>query len=231
MKRYIVAAFAALALVGCRSGVDLPVKYSEVFGSPQIKSSTLFLEVPSCKEYNSEMESSSVLQAKQKVGYLFPEAKYLGCKMQNFESLVYFEIPFQVGGVGLKDCKKNQICVASSQNNLNMNVFVGEDIRRKLSELRKGMTMFDPNNFEIIINFDNDTGAALPVNIPSLFVRSSSGEKNAVHFARGGRINSGSLDLILSNVAASQALKGRGVATAVEFPEREFRQLEQLEKK
>ena len=200
----------------------MPVKYSQVFGeTPQEKIATLILEVPSCTEHGTEMESSSVLEAKQKVSYLFPTSKYQKCENKRFDSYAVFEVPFYVGGIGVKDCKKDQICVASSQNNLNMNVFVGEGIRKKLNQIKRGISLFDPSDLQIAIKLTNDSEADLQARIPSAFVKNNS-KLDPLHLA-AVNFQKSTFTIVLSNVATAQALTGRGVATAIEFPKRDFR--------
>ena len=221
MKKILLSSIIFLALLGCKSEIDLPVKYSQVFGKPQPSTGTLSIEVPDCKEEATEMESSSVLEAKQKVNYIFSGAKYLGCKEEGFESFVSFEVPFIIGCVGMRDCRKNEICVASSQNNQNMNVFVGEEIRKKITLIARGFTFFDPDNLRITLTVDNDSGQSLSVRIPSAFLRHE-GEEIPLHNTRGGNFPEDTLKFTLSNVASSQLIRGRGVATAMEFPDREY---------
>ena len=67
----VLVGLTALLLAGCKSEITMPVTYSEVFGAPVIKNARLDIEVPACKEYKSDLESSSVLEAKQKINYVF----------------------------------------------------------------------------------------------------------------------------------------------------------------
>ena len=223
MKKFLIPVLAPFFLVGCKSEIDLPVKYSQVFGEiQQEKTASLILEVPSCTEHGTEMESSSVLEAKQKVSYLFPSSKYKKCERKSFDSYVVFEVPFYVGGIGVKDCKKDQICVASSQNNLNMNVFVGEGIRKKLEQIKRGISLFDPSDLQIALEVINDSGSELLVKVPSAFQKRGGKLEPLHHFY--GEFSKTTVTVVLSNVAAAQLLTGRGVATAIEFPKRDFRE-------
>lgn len=57
--------------------------------------------------------------------------------------------------------------------------------------------------------------------IPSAFLRHE-GEEIPLHNTRGGNFPEDTLKFTLSNVASSQLIRGRGVATAMEFPDREY---------
>lgn len=227
----VLVGLTALLLAGCDSEITMPVTYSEVFGAPVIKTAQLDIEVPACKEYKSELESSSVLEAKQKIHYVFPSATYLGCKRgKGYSTFAQFQIPFKVGGIGLKDCADNEICVGSSQNNQNMNVFIGKDLKTKLDELTRSATIYGPKDVKVRIDFKNDTNKDLPINFTSIFL--GDGDKTVpLHNLKDLNFKERTQAyMTLSDVAAS-ALLWRGVVTVTEFPGRELKEVQAPAKK
>lgn len=224
MKKLCLVALVTLALAGCKSEITLPVKYSEVFGTQKLSLATLRIEVPSCQAGKKKLESRQVGEAKKNVNEVFASAQYLGCRKEGSQSFVSFEVPFRVGGVGLNDCGKDQICVASSQNNLNMNVFVGEEVRKKINEMAKNLPALDPNDLKITLEVVNDSGKDLSVTIPSAFLNHQ-GKIEPVHYLQGASLTKGKISMTLSNVATVQAAGANGVATVISFPEREKKEV------
>lgn len=227
----VLVGLTALLLAGCKSEITMPVTYSEVFGAPVIKNAQLEIEVPACKEYKSDLESSSVLEAKQKINYVFPNATYLGCKRgSGIDTFAQFQLPFKVGGIGLKDCNVNEICVGSSQNNQFMNVFIGKDIKTKIDELSRSATIYGPKDVKVRLVFKNDTNQALGIDYISLFL-SDGKETIPVHNVKNAKFNSGlAAYMTLSDVASASLLR-RGVVSVTRFPDRELKEVEAPAKK
>lgn len=202
MKKTLFACLAGslLALAGCKTIVYAPVTYSEIFGNPQMKWGALVLEVPSCTDTTDKFESNSVIEAKQKVPYVFQKAEYVKCERKGFNSYATFKVPFQVGGIR-DNCGKDQVCVYRSRNNKYVNAFVGEEILNKAKELGD----IDGDDLKFTLVFDNDTGKAVNWHVISAYVDGSepitngdiSINKDASNFL-----------IILDNVASSRLLKG-----------------------
>ncbi|WP_370748844.1 hypothetical protein [Parasutterella sp.] len=220
MKKLLIPLLLALCLSGCESEVEIPVKYSDVFRDSPISSTAIvtFDSLPSCSD-------TVISDAKLKVDYIFPGAKYLGCREDaHLRNYINFEIPVQIGGVGLKDCTDNQVCVAASQNNLWMNLFIGKEVRRKIDLALRGNSG-NRENFKIVLKFTNDSGEELPIYIPSLFLEDD-GEKIPLHNL-SGNLHKGKAIFSLGDVATEKALRV-GVATLIKFPKREYKEVDSL---
>lgn len=213
MKKLLIPLLLALSLAGCESEVEIPVKYSDVFRDDPISSTAIvtFDSLPNCNE-------TIISDAKLKVDYIFPGAKYLGCKEDlHWRNYIQFKVPVQIGGVGLKDCSDNQVCVAASRNNIWMNLFIGKEVRRKIDLALRGNTG-NRENFKIVLKFTNDSGQELPIYVPSLFVEDE-GEKIPLHNL-SSNLHEGKSNFSLGDVAKEKALRV-GVATLIKFPQRE----------
>ena len=77
MKKLLILCLAGsmLALVGCKTKVHAPINYSDIFGEQKTIPGGIAVQVPSCTDTSKKFESNSVMEAKQKIPYIFPEAK------------------------------------------------------------------------------------------------------------------------------------------------------------
>lgn len=131
-----VCALVLAALTGCKSDLTVDAATEEYFGEPVSKTAALRVEVTSCKDRDTGLETSDVLQAKQKVAYIFGDAvKYQTCKRERFESFTEFLVPVTVGGTQ-ETCKADQVCVGNWQKH-KITVFVGETVRNKVKTVLK----------------------------------------------------------------------------------------------
>ena len=116
MKKSLVflAALSAMILAGCKSGVGIPVTYSQLSGPVQYTKAQLGFEVTSCADRQTKLDSESLLKAKQLVQYVFPDSKFLACSRDGFDSIATFELPVAVGVDANK--VKNNMAVTFSQD-------------------------------------------------------------------------------------------------------------------
>lgn len=208
MKRAVLlyALGAALVLSGCKTEIDAPVNYSELFGPQKSITGWLSVEVPACKDAtNKQFESSSVMEAKQKIPYIFPEAKYLQCKDEGFDSYASFNIPIHVGGKEA-DCKKNQICAFPNDSGSWVDVKIGDEVIKKTKDVSK--TDFNGNDVRISLTITNDTGKTLHLYVPSAFVAGIPVYMSTVEANDDVK----NMSIQLDNVATSVVIKGKPVS-------------------
>lgn len=206
MKKSILclAALSALALTGCKSGVDIPVSYTTLTGPVQYVKSTIAFEVPACEDYKTKLESENLLKAKQLVQFVFPEAKYLACKDVNFKSMASFELPVAVGVEAYK--AKNDMAVSFLQSQVF--VSMSKDALARANQVADKMIGFDPKEFEISLDFTNDADHAWSVYVPSAIIN---GHTKNPYYAHAESVNMDKgIDarFTLSNVASLQVSKG-----------------------
>lgn len=205
MKKILLLSIAAsmMFLAGCKTKVQTPVSYTEIFSEPKTKIGVLEVEVPSCTDLSNKFESNSVIEAKQKIPYVIPEAKYEKCYNQDFHSFAVFNVPFQVGGVK-EDCKDNQVCVYHSHNGVYGNIMVGKEILSRAKEISRS---FNGNDLEFSIILDNDTGNKLNLFIIAAFSGGQPFYKTDVTVNKDAK----NVDLLMDNVGASVLLQGNYV--------------------
>lgn len=105
----------AVFLVGCKADITANVALSELQGTSSYMDAVLSVEVPSCKEYDSDFESSSLLKLKSRVPVIFPEANFLGCKSIGFNTVANFSVPIRVGKIH-EECSGHDICLGPSES-------------------------------------------------------------------------------------------------------------------
>ena len=207
MKLKLCSLFClAFALAGCKSGIDAPVslKHAQQEQPSQVLA-TLYTEVPACEEYQTKMESSAVLEAKQKIGYVFPQAKYIGCKNVKFESFDNFEIPVLIGG-DANNCPKDAICFDFNKSS-GAFFAIGEGIRSRFGKIKKSLIAFDESTLQLRLKVNNDLGKNLRVMFLSGFVEK--GAKRTPYHGQEFTLKNGqSVTMIPSNAAIALAFEG-----------------------
>lgn len=99
MKKWLLLAMTgtALALVGCKSGIDVPVSYSDLHGQNKTIQADLHIEIPACKAPNTGLDSAHLLEAKQTAGFIIEGAKFKNCQQDGFTDFAHFSVPIQIG--------------------------------------------------------------------------------------------------------------------------------------
>lgn len=203
MKKLLILCLAGsmLALVGCKTKVHAPINYSDIFGEQKTIPGGIAVQVPSCTDTSKKFESNSVMEAKQKIPYIFPEAKYFKCMGEGFYSYAMFWVPLQVGGTD-SQCKKDQICVVHGDGTGWIAVKMGDDVLKKSKELAK--SGFDGNDIDIELSITNDTGKPIDIYVPASYVDNSDAYMAILTVNKDAK----NMPVKLSNVATEYAIKG-----------------------
>ncbi len=203
MKKLLILCLAGsmLALVGCKTKVHAPINYSDIFGEQKTIPGGIAVQVPSCTDTSKKFESNSVMEAKQKIPYIFPEAKYFKCMGEGFYSYAMFWVPLQVGGTD-SQCKKDQICVVHGDGTGWIAVKMGDDVLKKSKELAK--SGFDGNDIDIELSITNDTGKPIDIYVPASYVDNSDAYMANLTVNKDAK----NMPVKLSNVATEYAIKG-----------------------
>lgn len=203
MKKLLILCLAGsmLALVGCKTKVHAPINYSDIFGEQKTVPGGIAVQVPSCTDTTDKFESNSVMEAKQKIPYIFPQAKYFKCVGEGFYSYAMFWVPLQVGGTD-SQCKKDQICVVHGDGTGWIAVKMGDEVLKKSKELSK--SDFDGNDIDIELSITNDTGKPIDIYVPASYVENSDAYMANLTVNKDAK----NMSVKLSNVATEYAIKG-----------------------
>lgn len=225
MKKLLILCLAGsiLALVGCKTKVHAPINYSDIFGEQKTIPGGIAVQVPSCTDTSEKFESNSVMEAKQKIPYIFPEAKYFKCVGEGFYSYAMFWVPLQVGGTD-SQCKKDQICVVHGDGSGWVAVKIGEDVLNKSKELAK--TDFDGNDIEIELSITNDTGKPIDIYVPASYIDGSDAYMANLTINKDAK----NMKVKLGNVATDFAIKGNTTGVFIDNKKNED-ELEKANKK
>lgn len=193
----------AVFLVGCKADLTANVALSELQGTPSYMDAILSVEVPSCKEYDSDFESSSLLKLKSRIPVIFPKANFLGCKSVGFDTVANFSVPIRVGQIH-EECSGHDICLGSSESQPSVIFAVaGKDFISGYRKLERSESNIEPS---VIIGFTNDSDKT-----QDLFAISLYADSDPIQFSSIYIQSKRYAELKLSNVAIDGALKGKPV--------------------
>lgn len=193
----------AVLLVGCKADITANVALSELQGPSTYLDSVLSVEIPSCTEYDSDFESSSLLKLKSRIPVIFPKATFLGCKSSGFDTFANFSVPIRIGQISDK-CSGYDICLGSSESQPSV-IFaaVGPDFLSGYKKLERSESKIEPS---VIIGFTNDSAKT-----QELFAISLYADNEPMQFASIYVQSKRYSELKLSNVAVDAALRSKHV--------------------
>ena len=193
----------AVFLVGCKADITANVALSELQGTSSYMDAVLSVEVPSCKEYDSDFESSSLLKLKSRVPVIFPEANFLGCKSIGFNTVANFSVPIRIGKIH-EECSGHDICLGPSESQPSVIFAVaGKDFLSGYRKLERSESNIEPS---VIIGLTNDSDKTQELVAISLYVDNEPMQFASLHI-KSKRYT----ELKLSNVAIDGTLKGKPV--------------------
>lgn len=211
MKKFLPL-LLCLCLAGCKTNFEVPVSYTDVFqDTTKTIYATLKVETPSCKE-------KYLLKPTKLVTHVFPEALAVECKFDSdtLDHIMAYHIPVQVGGIGVRDCDNNQLCVASSEFGNSIEVFLGKEVRERLDFLNETNDDLNVNDLSLTINLKNDTNNLLHFVGMGVFMK----DNNLVVPLVWKDLNlnpHGNVGFSLSDASTQQLIR-RGTAPILFFP-------------
>jgi hypothetical protein len=213
MKKGLLLTLAgvALALTGCKSGIDVPVKFSKLQVANETVTANLYLEVPACKDPNSGLDSTQLLEAKQKVAFVLKGSEYKSCSRDGFSSIAQFTVPVQIGTQTLDP--KEGISVGFWNNQV-IYVFVSEAVRGQLKKVMGRSFGFNPNDFAVTVWVKNDSGKQQDFRIPSALLKQEGYKPEPLHQRNVGLKPGSIVGFQLSNIASMSLLDENGPGNA-----------------
>lgn len=211
----LVAAVSTAVLSGCKSGINVPMTLGDVSGASQVREASLFLEITTCKDSKTGLDSKYLLEAKQQVAYVVQGAQFEKCVKDGFQDIALFKVPVTVGADA--EDSKADLTIGVKEGRLQFGL--ADQARAKLAQVTENAYGFKPGDFEITLWIKNDSASDQKVFIPSAIVKAEGFRDTPMHNARVMLKKDAVLGFSLSNVAALQVLSGRGKADAVVFEE------------
>lgn len=213
MRKILYLALAGLALTGCKSGINVAANFSDFKKGVKQTTALLYIEVPTCVDKSTKLESTALLKTKQNIQFAIPESKFLQCNKEGNDSFAFFEVPLQVGktndtvekGIGLAKTDKDFVFVSMSK-----------DLKARIEKIKPAG--YDTSSFKIRVMLTNDSGKEAFVTVPSAYVWLD--DPSQAYPAHNGGINhpkDATVTFELSNVAASALFSERWCA-AVKLP-------------
>ena len=202
LKSLSILVLNALLLAGCKTTVSTAVNYSDFFAPAAYVNSKLSIEIPSCKDHDSDFDSNSLLEVKNRVPAVFPKAKFLRCRKNDFDSYAEFSIPIRVGATE-KPCGNSDICIMpESKDSTTVIATTSPEFRNGYKRLKSSLSQ--TMETEIQINVTNNTSADIPLAITSMKIDGNPYHYRVFHLGKGQ-----SADFTLSDVGTESILKGR----------------------
>lgn len=156
----IAAGSLCVSLIGCKSEISVPLDGSLLLeNSKSTSRSTLSIEIPSCSEITTGLESSDLLKVKQVVPFIINNSKYISCSdnTNSFASVAKFSIPVSILPLHSDTCPANEICVWLGQDEWILSR-IGDGILGKLRQVSNEI-VYDISDIRLSISFANSTSA------------------------------------------------------------------------
>ena len=166
MKQLLVLLSCCVLLSACKVELSPSVNLSDLSSeTPKTIKSDLTLEVTACGDYqDSRKESSSLIEAKQKITEIFPNAEYVECYKEKFDSKALFKIPVVVGGKQ----PAGDIQITNGNWGDGMIVLVSKELSNKMSNMKKSPA--GKLDFDIKINLNNDSGNERNISANAVYI-------------------------------------------------------------
>lgn len=131
----------------------------------------LSVDVTLCQDHDTQMESNTLLEAKQKVGFLFPGAQYEKCAREGFDERALFSVPITVGTGEDGKCGEESVCLKRivADDRVMIGVIPGQKFVKKYERLNRGSSS-SMLEAKITLLLQNDTAKAISLDRASVFV-------------------------------------------------------------
>jgi len=188
-----------LILAGCKVHLNIPVKLSELQSAKNNQSSGIhsfvIAEVSSCKDRKTDLDSTSLLKAKQQINYIFGNAEFLVCDREGFKSHAKFRVAVALSA----DSSLPKYVTVSGKKGFG--VTIGSEMVEKI--IKNSNSTNSKFDLDINVKIDNDTNEDWNYVIYSSFVN----DKPVIHgeFILG---KGDSVKLSLSDVSVAAIKSG-----------------------
>ena len=159
---------ACCALLGCKAEVWMPASITQLQGPTTEAVGKAFVQVTTCRDRATGLDSEDVLKAQQQFGYVWKGAKYCGCQQKNYEHFVEFDVPLVIGNANNR-IGADQVGVRIT--NGSGYIDVGQTVRDRFEQLKKSSFLLADANIRYRLHLKNDTGSDKQVYVVSAFVR------------------------------------------------------------
>jgi hypothetical protein len=213
--RSFALVLTATGLAACKTTIETQVNLSDILGTdPRTLVGDLYFEVSACDNYeDSRKPSDSLLRAQDEVPVVFPDAKYVECFTQRFDSFAHFKTEVAL----VKDAQAlvpDRINLVAINPDALLALGIPEGMRNRLNRMREdNLTSLE---LETIIHVKNDTGQDFPFRVLAAYIN----DEPAVYGIMTSKPDREKFTLKLSDVSIDAALK-YGVAQVLAIPPRQ----------
>ncbi|MGR6981229.1 DUF7424 family protein [Testudinibacter sp. P27/CKL/0425] len=170
MKKYLTLSLCALVLSACKIEIEKDISLKAILNDP-IKTETALLnvEISSCNNHDdSRQPSESLINIKQQIPTVFPNATFKECYKKKFDSFASFELPIGVGVYDGSSKLENDINILSYGE-----LKLWASTSKKLAaNIRKFLKKEHISNLEldVLLKVKNDTGESQKFTVSSAYL-------------------------------------------------------------
>ena len=160
MKTLVLAIATVGALSGCKNELVIDIDPSEKVTDAVVNSvrqATLSVEVTSCTDSDTGLDSKTLLEAKQKIPYVFKGATFEKCKRVDYDNMAIFSVPvtyFPKDDV----CEAESICVATlpeKDSKARLVLAAGKNVIEKYQKLQSNSALASGANNRLVLRVKN----------------------------------------------------------------------------
>lgn len=215
MKKLSLITLTLLALTGCKVEIEKTISLNKLLNEPlSVEAAQLSVEVAGCNDYkDSRHPSQALLEAQQKIPFIFSNAQFKECYRHQFNSYAVFEIPVGVGvmDVTRKDINLPDITLLSFKDDkgfMPLSIYVKKELKQRLNQIKKTDILANSMDFSVVFKLHNDLTETRKFRLISSYV-------NGTPYPDGVNItfqanSKKDFSVKLSNVAVDQLLKTDG---------------------
>ncbi|MGX2949340.1 DUF7424 family protein [Ursidibacter sp. B-7004-1] len=162
MKKFLSLSLITLALVGCKTEMEKEISFTRLYEPLGIETAQLKVEVAACNDYSdSRQPSQSLVEAQQKIPFVFSNATFRECYREKFNSYAVFDIPISVGVAqqSIKESDTQDISLLSAENDKHkvpLLIVVKSGLKQRLNQLKRTEIMANSIDFSVLIKLKND---------------------------------------------------------------------------
>ena len=156
----ITAISLCFTLIGCKSELNVPFDGTQLLQNKKsVSESTIAIEISSCSESATGLESSDLLRVKQIVPFVVNKSRFISCSddTNSFNSIAKFSIPVSILTFDSDTCPANEICIWLGKDEWILSR-IGNGVLGKLRKVSDDV-VYDISDISFSISFKNNTTA------------------------------------------------------------------------
>lgn len=176
MKPLVLAIAAVTVLSGCKNELVIDIDPSEKATDAVVNSvrqATLSVEVTSCTDSDTGLDSKTLLEAKQKIPYVFKGATFEKCSRVQYDDVAVFSVPVTYFPKDQK-CDDDSICTfiaAETNGRANMVLSAGKNVIKKYQKLQSNSGLSSGSDNKLVLRVKNSMKTAIDAKMGAFIIK------------------------------------------------------------